>query len=483
MKKLAVALVVLVAVAIGVGAWVQRQLEPPPPLALPEPGVVFTDVTLVEPGFGRREHRQLVIEGDSIARIGEPLHEPDDPFAGAFVLPGLNDLHVHFPPAAIPGQTELWSFLFLMHGVTGVRDAADVDGTATRPAIDGIRSGAFPGPRVRSCHRFVDGDPPLWGNSIVVRNPEEGVRAVEQLVAEGADCVKAYDGLDAESLAAVLDEAHSEGLPVIGHVPRAVPFEQALLDDAQHLIGVRARRPDERRFPFNQVHWQDVTDERIDFVIEQSLIHDLAHTPTLVTTERLARYRSYETLLREPDAALLPRFYREVLWNPDGGVTPAGAMGPDDFDAVDRALEAKLRTVKRMHDAGVRLHTGTDSLVYFVVPGASLHRELRLLVRAGLSPDQALALSTQASAEALGVPSLGLLRVGAPADLVVFRDDPTNSLDALDGLLAVVRDGRVYTREAMQAQLERYRAHFESAVYDTVLPPLVRRAIASTVSD
>jgi imidazolonepropionase-like amidohydrolase len=109
---------------------------------------------------------------------------------------------------------------------------------------------------------------------------------------------------------------------------------------------------------------------------------------------------------------------------------------------VDRAFAVMKRTVKRMHDEGVRLHSGTDTLVAFVVPGAALHRELRIYVDAGMTPEEALAISMRDSAADLGVPGLGEIRAGAPADLLVFREDPTRSLDALDSLAAVIRDGR-----------------------------------------
>jgi hypothetical protein len=293
--------------------------------------------------------------------------------------------------------------------------------------------------------------------------------------------VKAYNGLSEPALTAVREAAREHGLPVIGHVPRAVPFERALLDDAQHLIGVPVVLPDEPAFPFNQGVWETLDAARLDFVIETSLRHGLAHTPTLVTGERLVAMRDYERLREEPDAHLLPRFYRDAIWHPQGGLSPAGGMGPQDFDTLERALAAKLRAVKRMHDAGVRLHSGTDSLVAFVVPGAALHRELRLFVQAGLSPEQALAISTGASAEFLGVPGLGRLEPGAPAELAIFRDDPTASLDALDTLLGVVRDGRLYPRAALDAQLARHRDHFEGRVYDAVFTPLVRRAVAATL--
>lgn len=483
MKKWLVALAVLAAVVAAALLFVVRSLDPPPPLAPPAQGARFSSVTLVEPGVGRRADVFVAVEGGEIAEIAPGRADPDDPFAGAFVLPGLNDLHVHFPPPTLPGQTELWSFLFLLHGVTGVRDAGDVNGNATGPAIEGIRDGHFAGPRIRSCGWFVDGPEPMWSHSLVATTPEEGREAVRRIAEEGLDCVKAYNGLTREVLDAVREAAHAEALPVIGHVPQGVPFEEALLDDAQHLIGVRAPRPGERPFPFNQVHWAEVDDARIDFVIAQSLAHDLAHTPTLVTTDRLAAMRRYEKLLEEPDARLLPRFYRAVVWNPEGGLSPAGKMEAADFDAMDRALEAKLHAVKRMYDAGVELHSGTDSLVAFIVPGAALHRELRLFVRAGLSPEQALAVSTGASADFLEVPGLGSLRPGNPAELAIFREDPTASLDALDTLVGVVRDGRLYTREQLDAQMQRYRKHFDAATYDTLVTPLVRRALSSTLPD
>jgi imidazolonepropionase-like amidohydrolase len=139
--------------------------------------------------------------------------------------------------------------------------------------------------------------------------------------------------------------------------------------------------------------------------------------------------------------------------------------------------------VRRMGERGVRLHTGTDSLVAFVVPGASLHRELRLWVEAGFAPEQTLRASARDSAAALGVPGLGELRPGAPAELLILRSDPTRSLHALSEIAGVVRDGRLYTRERLDAQLARYRARYDGALYDGIVTPIVRRVLARTRGD
>jgi imidazolonepropionase-like amidohydrolase len=160
-----------------------------------------------------------------------------------------------------------------------------------------------------------------------------------------------------------------------------------------------------------------------------------------------------------------------------GTVLPPGDI--TQLLAQDETLiERAVFTVKRMYDAGVEIHTGSDALIPFVVPGASLHRELRIFVDAGFTPEEALALSTRTSAAYLGVPNLGSLEVGAPADFVIFREDPTRSLDALDSIAAVVRDGRLYPRAVLDEQLAKYQAHFNTPLYEAIVTPLVRRALA-----
>ncbi len=470
----------LVAALAVVAAGLYWVLKPPPPLPLPPQGAVLNDVTVIQPGVSRAEHQRVVVEGGAIRSI-EPATDDAGPWSEGFVLPGLVDMHVHFPPSTLPGQTELFAFLFLYHGVTTVRDAGDVDGTATDPARRGVAEGWFPGPRILACGFFVDGDPPLWKHSLVARNPEEGRRAVATVAERGYDCVKVYDGLDAETLSAIRDAAKERGLPVIGHVPRRVPYEEARLDDAQHLIGIPPPGEDPGlRFPLILVNWEKLDDARLDALIAESVRSGIANTPTLVTVDRLIHTEDYARMLQEPDVQLLPRFYREVVWNPQGGTSAAGDLGPAGFAMVRRAFETMKRTVHRLYEGGVRIHTGTDTLVAFVVPGASLHRELRLLVDAGFTPEEALALSMRDSAADLGVPGLGQLAPGAPADLLVFREDPTQSLDALDSLAGVMRDGRLYPRAALDAQLARYRAHYDGTLYDAIVTPLVRRVLAAT---
>jgi imidazolonepropionase-like amidohydrolase len=474
--RVAIALAGLAIVAVLCLYWL---LSPPPPLARPAQGATLDGVTVIEPGTSRSEQRRIVVADGTIASV-DAARGDGGPWAGMFVTPGLVDMHVHFPPATLAGQSELFAFLLLAHGVTTVRDAGDAEGNATEPVRKGIASGAFPGPRIEACGFFVDGEPSVWKNTILARNPEEGRRAVALVVDSGYDCVKAYTELDAPTLAAIRDTAHARGVPVIGHVPRRVPYEEARLDDAQHLIGIPPPPADPAlRYPKLLAQWEQLDDARLERLIGESKRLGIANTPTLVTVERLTHMRDYERMKSERDARMLPAFYRDVVWNPHGGISAAGQLDADGFAMVDRAFAVMKRTVKRMHDEGVRLHSGTDTLVAFVVPGAALHRELRIYVDAGMTPEEALAISMRDSAADLGVPGLGEIRAGAPADLLVFREDPTRSLDALDSLAAVIRDGRLYPRDVLDEQLARYRAHFDSRLFDAIVTPIVRRVLAN----
>ena len=78
----------------------------------------------------------------------------------------------------------------------------------------------------------------------------------------------------------------------------------------------------------------------------------------------------------------------------------------------------------------------------------------------------------------LALPDLGRLVPGAPADLLVFLEDPTRDPSALDSLAAVIAQGRLYTRDALDAQLERYQRYFRGWVFDTLSVAITRRVLA-----
>jgi len=164
--------------------------------------------------------------------------------------------------------------------------------------------------------------------------------------------------------------------------------------------------------------------------------------PTLAITEQISRFGSpgQETmaLLGEIPAA------RRQYWR-----ATATAASFDRTAGAARRLGCLKPFVARLQRAGGHVVAGSDTSNPYVVPGASLHRELELLVEAGLSPREALAAATRTAAAFLGqARTLGTLEVGKTADLVVLGADPLASIAAIRQIEVVIRDGRVvWTRQ------------------------------------
>jgi cytosine/adenosine deaminase-related metal-dependent hydrolase len=110
-----------------------------------------------------------------------------------------------------------------------------------------------------------------------------------------------------------------------------------------------------------------------------------------------------------------------------------------------------------------------------------MHQEIGEFAGAGIPLEDVWAMATWRAAETLGVPDLGSLRSGAPADLVIFRADPTRDLAALDTLAAVVAQGKLYTRADLDAARAAYQAHYRSPLVDRLSIESARLILHRTV--
>jgi imidazolonepropionase-like amidohydrolase len=93
---------------------------------------------------------------------------------------------------------------------------------------------------------------------------------------------------------------------------------------------------------------------------------------------------------------------------------------------------------------GGKIVTGTDTSHYFVFPGASIHREIELLVSRGLTPMQAIQAVTRNPAELLNANDIGTIENGKTADLLVVEGNPLKNIKALSKIRMIVKDGEIY---------------------------------------
>ena len=209
----------------------------------------------------------------------------------------------------------------------------------------------------------------------------------------------------------------------------------------------------------------------MDAIVEATLKFGIANTPTIVTNQSMLRYRDYAAARRQAETEGVPPFYLDVIWHPVYG--GFNTRLPRDY--LDRqvvaAIAKKQRLAKKLFDAGAQLFLGTDVAQPFVVPGASLQEEMALFADAGIGLEQVWKLATRDAGERLGVRKLGRVEPGTPADILLFRRDPTQALDHLSSLEAVVAGGRLYRIADLKAALASNQAYFASPL----IKPLARR--------
>ncbi len=473
-KRVSIGVGVIVGLLVLFAGTVQFLLQPQHILTVPpQERLVFSNVTAVNPGRDRQSGQTVIVEDGHIVSItaaspDSSAPEARSPFAGTYMLPGLIDMHVHHSLV----DQDLHDLLFLMHGITTIRNIGFVD-TTILDYKQKVRDGIYAGPRYFACGPILDGDPAWpqpWFRS--VRTPDEARAAVNEIAAAGVDCVKVYSGVSAEVLIAIRKAAKKHGLPVVGHLPFAVPYEAAQVTDVQHLGGIpvtphQVTHTEAERaaqwLEFIQA-WQDLDEDRINFIIRTSVSQGIAHTPTHIANVQLARRYDTSQVFDEPAANLLPRWYREAFWNP---LAVLGSVSSEASAAMRLALPKMNEVIRRMYTAGVRIHLASDVLNPFIVPGASLHQELQLFVDAGLTPEEAWVTGTRWPGEFLGLPKLGTLQAGAPADFLLLREDPTQNVTALSTLEAVVTQGRLYPKPVLDEAYAQYEERFNGWLYDS----------------
>ena len=391
--------------------------------------ITIDNVTIVDVTNGRLQPRKtIVIEGNRIARVDNATAATRAAATldgtGMFVIPGLWDMHIHAyftnDTARFHSTSEVMFPLFIVNGVTGVRDlGSNLD--ATLSARDSVAAHQLIGPRMLVSGPMLDGPTTRYAAAIKVATPDEARAAVRMLKQRGVDMIKTQSLMPKDAYVALADEATRIGIPFEGHVPNAITGMEAInahQRSFEHLIGVR------------------------DTAV--SLIAELARNrvwqcPTVINSVGTAA-----DFTNDPG---LPFWLRQSVegWRRTA-VTRAAATDSAARDAEERATR-RLGLIKKLYDAKIPFLAGTDAPQgYDLVPGASIHRELQLFVRAGLTPLQALQTATLNPAIFFGkTADWGTVAPGKTADLVVLTRNPLVDISNTRAVAAVVADGRYYS--------------------------------------
>jgi imidazolonepropionase-like amidohydrolase len=406
------------------------------------PTFAFVDFNVV-PMVGQDvlRHQVVIVRDGFVSRIG-PVGVIETPAAArvvrgdgsGYLVPGLVDAHVHLEDA----RQDLLP-LFLANGVTTV---FNLQGDERHLALrDRSRDPDFVGPTVFTSGPFVhDG---------AVRSPEDARRTVEAQAQAGYDFVKVHGRLSAESYAALTEAAREVGIPVVGHAPRNLPFSAVLeegqvgIAHAEELIytGLRSLDPDQ-----------------VARIATEMAAAGTWLTPTLSTFANItAQWASPESLaakLSAREARYLPPSLRRS-WEKSEVYVRRPAHERARIEDM-YAFHAPL--IRAMHDAGVRMLTGTDSPLPGMVPGFSLHDELEALEAVGVTAEHVLAAATSNAGDFIQdnvdpKARFGTIEPGARADIVLVEGDPLRDLGVLRRPLGVMVRGTWYGRAELDRML------------------------------
>lgn len=436
------------------------------------------------------EDQTVLVKGSEIIDIGGPnkLKIPRGAQVidgkGAYLMPGLADMHAHTRIStgqwAQPWEDpKIWPVhplnLYLANGVTTIRDLSAMDETGTYPLQlrDEIREGKRVGPTIYTSGEKLDASP--------LRDPAGLVRQNRE---KGYDLIKIYSYLSLADFQVAMREAKRLGIYTTGHIPYAVGLEGVMaegMDEIAHAEELvwefaefdrgRQLSPQEWGPYLFQAILQKIdlssSTPLAEFKIEnQSTLENLAYqlrttgatvctTVDIAETDRMKLFQP-EAFLARPENKFLDPKYLDAF-----------RRGEEYQQVISRgwekvfALEYDFVTwiLADLHEADVQLLLGTDALGGIgIVPGYSVHDELRLLVENGFTPYEALLTGTVNAARVVermtGEGNFGTIEIGNRADLILVSGNPLKDITTIREPLGVMAAGRWYSAEQLSQLIE-----------------------------
>jgi imidazolonepropionase-like amidohydrolase len=300
---------------------------------------------------------------------------------GRFLIPGLFDMHAHVAGVLDSSYNQTISEntlkALLDNGITTIRNP----GGPTKESValrDAVAAGQIKGPQIFTAGRLINGLPFPTRFVETIANTEAEVREeVKRQADAGVDYVKLYVGLYPNLVKTAIDEAHNQGIKVIGHLyltswtdaanlgidalTHGVPVSPFLLSEDKREIFI-----ENGRGPFDHFLWLNLVDlnsTKINEMINALVKNKIPVDPTLSI---------YEAMLKDDPQ-------NQHLWS------------------------KVLQLTKILYDHGVTIMSGTDIPNFGLIPGISLHHELELLVKAGINPLNVIKIATRNGADALGI--------------------------------------------------------------------------------
>ncbi len=369
------------------------------------------------------ENATIVIKGNTILSINAAIPDSAEIIdaKGKWLIPGLIDMHVHtltdghfntnYTTRAAAIFTSVQDIMtpYIANGVTTIFDLNAMAGHFGQR--NEILRGDVIGPRMALAAMINGGK----GSGRIANSPSDGRQTVRMIKAEGYEFVKVYSQLDEETFKAIVDESHKLGMKVVGHIPNSFSgkIDKAFVPH----FGMIAHAEEF----FKQTERDSVQDPK--YLAQLAKKNGTWVSPTLIIiTSALEQAHSLDRLSKMPSLQYVHPLLQNKWLTSNNYNKNATA---ESISRLERMVQFNNQLVKALKEEGVPIVAGTDAGSSGVVWGFSLHDEIALLVKAGLTEEEALLSATRLPATWLGIDDkIGTIEVGKFADLILLEANP-----------------------------------------------------------
>ncbi|MBX9784838.1 MAG: amidohydrolase family protein [Chitinophagaceae bacterium] len=437
-----------------------------------QPTLLIKNATIVDVEKGKLiPNQQVLISNGFISSISPAKKQIKADSVidgkGMYLIPGLWDFHTHI-------WNDATTFpLLIANGITGVRGMFE-DVKNVKKWRENISAGKYAGPSIFSAGPIVDGPKPVWPGSVAIANAEQGKKAVDSLKNKlKVDFIKVYSLLGREGYFAIAEACKQQNIPFAGHVPNVLTVLEAAnagQSTQEHLYGFIEAASDssEKWFAYQRGEIKDtnwkIRTVRKEFLFRtfnekklQTILQQIKKTNTWIcptlTVNRGIAYVNDTSLLNDPRMAYMGSLTRN-MWDYRKDFR-LQSLTSKDFEDNRYEFELKLKITGMIHKAGIPLLAGTDFPNPHCYIGFSLHDELEWMVKAGLSPAEALQTATVNPAKYLNrFATEGSVAVNKKANLVLLVANPLQNISNTKQIQMVFLNGKVFNAEQLQQMLE-----------------------------
>ena len=411
----------------------------------------------------------VLVKSDRIIEIGPsnqiqiPNHAKVIDGQGAYLMPGLADMHVHLRNDWPLSQLDM----YLAHGVTTIRDLGGKE--FMRQWRDEVKTGERSGPTIYVAAPIVYGYEQNAPDLLAERMP-------------GYDCIKLYSYFKKEDFHKAMQSAKKLNLYTVGHIPFAVGLDGIIeqgLDEIAHIEELifefvdfdRTRNLQPKQWlpyiikiamqqnkispEFDIENLSSAQKKRFTGVVNKLKSASIPVCTTMVLDDVIVqKLFAPEKFQARPEYRYLPTTYRQTFL--DGNEKhQVQFKGVEELASFKYDLDKKL--LVELHGAGIPLVLGTDAGTgaMGIVPGVSLHDELRILVENGFTPYEAIKTGTvnasKVAAAMTGSNDFGSIEVGKRADFILVDQNPLDDISHIKDKRGVMAGGKWYESDYLKA--------------------------------